>query len=102
IRDEGILGFTGAVGDDRVVAGLSRGVDRLDSLGQGTDLVNLDEDGVPYPAGDPLTETHRVRHEEVIADELNVIADGIGQGLPAVPVVLVEGVLDGPDREAAG
>ena len=43
-----------------------------------------------------------VRDEEVVADELDRVADPVGQRLPAVPVLLVHAVLDREDRVAAG
>jgi hypothetical protein len=54
---------------------------------------------LPTPL-DPLAEALGVGDEEVVADELDPIADRVGELLPAVPVVLVERVLDGADRVA--
>jgi hypothetical protein len=47
---------------------------------------------------DALLQAHRVGHEQVVADELDLRADGIGEVLPGLPVVLGEGVLDRDDR----
>src|SRR5207247_11005964 len=42
-----------------------------------------------------------VGDEEVVADELDVSTHGVGQALPALPVVLGHAVLDGNDRVAS-
>ena len=42
----------------------------------------------------------RVRHEEVVADELDPIAEPRGELAPAGPVVLAEAVLERDDRVA--
>src|SRR5207244_7015251 len=46
VRDGGVLGLAGAVADDRRVAAAEREPHGLRRLGQGADLVHLDEDGV--------------------------------------------------------
>ena len=48
------------------------------------------------PAGDPF----RVGDEQVVADELDRVAEPLGEVLPAVPVVLGQAVLDRHDRIA--
>src|SRR5207245_11432839 len=102
VRDGRVLGLTGAVRDDRAVARLARHVDRLQGLGQGADLVDLDQDRAGNAALDALLQARYVRHEQVVADELHLAAHGIGQPLPALPIVLRHSVLDGDDRIAAG
>jgi hypothetical protein len=47
---------------------------------------------------DALGEVAGVGHEEIVADELDLVADGRRLSLPAVPVVFVEAVLDAHDR----
>ena len=49
------------------------------------------------PLGEPL----RIRHEEVVADELHALAEPLGEQPPAVPVVLGHRVLEREDRVAA-
>jgi hypothetical protein len=56
---------------------------------------------LPDAAVDAPLEALGVRDEEVVADELDALADLVGQGLPAVPVLLVHAVLDGDDRVLA-
>jgi ApbE superfamily uncharacterized protein (UPF0280 family) len=59
------------------------------------DLVELDEDGVADAARDAVGEALGVGHEEVVADELDALAEALGEELPGVPVVLRGAVLDG-------
>ena len=73
-------------------------LDSVESLGQGTDLVDLDEDGVTSTHLDTLLEVLDVGDEEVITDELAASADGLGELHPAFPVFLGEAVLDRVDR----
>ena len=69
-------------------------VDSLESLSESTDLVDLDEDGVR----NTLLKTHLkalgVGYEEVITDELNPVADPLGEKLPALPVILCHTILE--------
>ena len=76
-----------------------RHLNRLKRLGDRADLVQLDEDGVRCAELNALLQTLRVRDEEIIADELNLVAECLRHRLPAVPVLLVETVLDRVDRE---
>src|ERR1700758_4977419 len=46
IRDKGILGFTGAMGNNRVVPGLARQFDGVNRLGHAADLVQLDQNRI--------------------------------------------------------
>ena len=54
IGDGGVFGLTGAVGDHGGITGPVGHLDGVQGLGQGADLVDLDEDGV----GNPLLEAH--------------------------------------------
>ena len=45
-----------------------------------------------------LREALRVRDEQVVADDLHLVADLGGEGRPALPVVLGQRVLDGDER----
>src|SRR4051812_32356563 len=102
VGDRDVLGLPRAVGHDGRVAGLTRRADRVERLRQRADLVDLDEDRVGDPGLDPAPQPLGVRHEEVVADELQALAEAIGEDLPAVPVLLVHAVLDRHDRVLAG
>ena len=67
------------------VAVLVREPHRLDRLGQRPDLVHLDEDRVGDAALDALAEPRGVRDEEVVADELDAIAEPTGRAPPSRP-----------------
>src|SRR5690606_2499439 len=70
-----------------------------EGLGDGANLVELDEDRVGDALLDAAAEALDVGHEQVVADELYFAAELLGEELPAVPIVLVETVLDRNDRE---
>ena len=73
--------------------------DSVEGLGQGADLVHLHQQCVGRTAVDAVFEALGVGDEEVVADQLDLVADRFGEGNPAVPVILGQGVLDGDHRE---
>ncbi len=84
-----------------------RGVGRLvrhfhgrQGLGQGADLVDLDQDRVGAAGLDAVSEPGDVGDEQIVADQLALIADRVGQRLPAVHVVFAHAVFDRDDRIA--
>ncbi len=79
---------------------LQRHLDRAQGLGQGADLVHLDEDRVRDPRLDPAREALDVGDEQVVADQLEARAEPPRERGPAVPVVLGQAVLDAHDRIA--
>ena len=74
-------------------------LDSLEGLGQGTNLVDLDEDGVTSMNLNALLKALSVGNKEVVADELDLLAQTLGKDLPTVPVLLCKAVLDGDDWE---
>ena len=72
----------------------------LDRLGEGTDLVNLEEKGVASLELDGLLDAERVGDSQVITDNLDVL--GLVEVAPSLPVVLSEGVLDGDNGVLLG
>ena len=77
------------------VAGAVGLLDGVEGLGQGADLVDLDEHGVRGAHLDALLDALGVGDEQVVADELDAAAQALGQADPTVPVVLAQAVLDG-------
>ena len=75
-------------------AGARGHLDGVQRLGERADLVELDEDGVGRALLDALGEALDVGDEEVVADDLDAVAELVGHELPAVPVVLGQAVLD--------
>src|SRR5690606_1880077 len=100
VGDGGVLGLAGAVADHAGPAGAVRALHRVEGLGERADLVDLDQHAVGGAAGDAAADALDVGDEEVVADQLDAIAEALGERLPAVPVLLVEAVLDRHDRVA--
>ena len=73
-------------------------LDGVEGLGQGADLVNLDEDGVTSAHLDTLLKVLGVGNEKVVTYKLALATDSGGKLNPAFPVFLAEAVLDGVDR----
>ena len=61
-------------------------------------LVELYEHRVCRAELDALLDARGVRDEQVVADDLDAVAEAAGHQLPALPVVLAHAVLDGDDR----
>ena len=96
VGDERVLGLSAAVRGHHAPAGLLGHAHRLDRLGDGADLVDLEQQRVARLLLDGRLDARRVGHEQVVADDLAEARGGEGRGV--VPVVLVEGVLDRDDR----
>ena len=97
IGDGDILGLTGTVGDDGGVVILVGEFDGVEGLGEGADLVDLHEDRIGGAGCDTLFEEVDVGDEEIVAHELNFVAEGDGEFFPGGPVVLVATVFDRVD-----
>mgnify|MGYP007000545899 CR=1 FL=1 len=72
IGDGGVLGLTGTVGGHGLEARTVRTLHGLERLGQRTDLVHLDEQGVGRLLINAALETLGVGHEEVVTDDLKL------------------------------
>ncbi len=82
------------------VAGLISHLDRAQRLRQRADLVDLDQDRIGTPVFDTVGQPRHVGDEQVVADQLTLAADEVGQFLPAVHVVFGHAVFNGDDRIA--
>src|SRR5439155_9546612 len=80
VGDRRVLGLARAVRHHGRVAVLVREPHGLDRLGQRPDLVDLDEDRVGDPALDAKPQPLRARDEDVVADELQAVAEPLGRG----------------------
>ena len=94
-----ILSLAGAVGRDRSIACLMCHFDRFKCLGHGTDLVQLDQDGIATAKGDTFCKALCIRYKQIIADELYLITKLCSELLPALPVLFVECIFDRNDRD---
>lgn len=97
VGNGGVLSLAGTVGDDGGVAIAGGKVDSVDGLGEGANLVELNKDGVGHFAVKTHLQTLDVGDEEVVANKLAAVADGVGEEFPAVPIVFGHAVLDGDD-----
>ena len=87
------LGLSGSVrGHDTPTVGL-RELNSLDGLGDGTDLVDLQEQGVARLLLDGGLDSLGVGDGQVISDNLDL--GGLVEVGPSLPIVLCEWVLDG-------
>src|SRR5208282_4523295 len=100
VGDGGILGLARAMRYHGRVAGFVRGFDRRQRLGERSDLVDFDQDGIGDAISDPLHDPRDVGDEIVVADELAAPADFLRQELPAGRIVLGHTVFDRHDRIA--
>src|SRR5437762_14019045 len=71
ISDEGVLGFSGAVGNDGVVASFAGQLDGVDGFRDAANLVQLDENGVGDAFLDAAGKTGCGCGDEVVANELD-------------------------------
>ena len=85
------------MGDDGLIAVALGQLDAVQGFGEGADLVGLDQDGVAGSIVDPLAQALHVGDEQVVPHQLHPAAQTLGQGRPALPVLLPQGVFDGED-----
>ena len=98
VGDGGVRGLAGTVGNHGGEAVLGGQLDGVEGLGDGTDLVQLDQQGVGGAELDALSQTCRVGDQQVVADELQTIAELGGDGSPVFPAFFLERILNGDDR----
>src|SRR5690606_15121251 len=87
VGDGGVFGFAGTMRNDGRIVGVVGHGDGFQGFGQSADLVDLDQDRVGGSGLDALLEDARIGHEQVVADQLHLVADALGEQLPASPVV---------------
>src|SRR5262245_31580316 len=100
VGDRRVLRLARAVRDHGRVLPRDGQPDRLERLRQRPDLIDLDEDRVLNALLDPAPQAVGARDEQVVADELQPVAQPLGQQPPVAPLVLREAVLDGHERVA--
>ena len=71
--------------------------DGLQRLGNRTDLVQLDQDGVACTQLDALGQTLGIGNEQVVAHQLDLTAQFPGHLLPAFPVLFIQAIFNGDD-----
>src|SRR2546421_12699538 len=70
---------------------------RCQRLGQGANLIELNQDRVGRTLLDTALKTGRVGHKQVITHKLYTITQALTQQLPAVPVVFRQAIFEGDD-----
>mmetsp|Transcript_18383 Transcript_18383/g.47316 ORF Transcript_18383/g.47316 Transcript_18383/m.47316 type:complete len:211 (+) Transcript_18383:255-887(+) len=98
VGNEGVLGLAGAVRGHDAPATLLAELHRIDGLSHGADLVDLQQQRVARAHLQSLLDARWVGDEEVVAHDLDLGANRVHHRLVRVPVVLVEGILDGHQR----
>ena len=68
-----------------------------EGFSQGTDLVDLDEDGIGGGAVDAALEEFYVSDKEIVTDELHIVTDFVSEFFPTGPVVFVAAILNADD-----
>ena len=85
------------MGDDAGIARTLCSLHSLERLGQGTNLIHLNKNRVSCAKINALLETRSIGNEEVVTYKLDLLAQTLSELLPAIPVLLVETVLDRDD-----
>ena len=83
---------------NRSVTGAVSHFDRIERFCQRPDLVHFDQNRIAAAHLDPFFQEFHIRYEQIVADQLALVADLVGQRFPAVPVVFAHTVLDRVDR----
>jgi hypothetical protein len=92
VRNESILSLAGTVRDHNAPAcgvGVRGG---LEGLGNTSDLVDLEKEGVAGFSLDRVFDTDGVGDCEIVTDDLTIVLGA--EVSPGLPVVLIEGILD--------
>src|SRR5690606_41364191 len=97
-----ILGFTRTMRHDGSIASLMSRFDRVERFRQRSDLVDLDENRVGNAHTNTVTETSGIGDDQVVTNELALVANKIGQVLPTFPVIFSHTIFDSDDRIVAG
>lgn len=95
-----IFSLAGAVRDHDAPSSAESILGGLDGLGDGADLVDLQEKGIARLELDGLLDEGGVGDSQVITNDLEV--GGLEEVGPGLPVILSEGVLDRDDRVLGG
>ena len=72
--------------------------DGIERFGERANLVDLDQQRIGQTLADAHGQPLGVGDEQVIADQLDLVADLVGHGLPAFEIVLAHAVFDRDDR----
>ena len=77
-------------------------LNRADGFGKRSDLVYFDQNAIGNRFVDSALQASRVGDKQIVADQLNLVADLLSQQFPSVPVIFVKTVFDTTDWVLAG
>ena len=80
IGDEGVFSFARSVGDHDAPAGIHRHLSGLDGLGEGSNLVNLQQKSVAGLLVQGSLDSGGVGDQKIVSDNLGVLANSLGEG----------------------
>ncbi len=72
-------------------------LDGVHGFGEGSDLVEFDENGISGAIPDALGENFQVGDKNIISHQLDFLSQLMGHGLPPLPIVFGTPVFDGND-----
>ena len=79
IGDEGVFSFARSVGDHDAPAGIHRHLSGLDGLGEGTNLVHLQQESVAGLLVQSGLDSSGVGDQEIVSNNLGVLANSLGE-----------------------
>ena len=74
-------------------------LNRRQGFRERADLIHFNQDGIRNSFGNSFAEKLYIGHEEIVADELDFIAESVGQSFPSRPIVFRTAVFDRDDWE---
>ena len=97
IGDCRIFGFAAAMAHNGRPAGTASHINGFEGFGERADLVELDQNRICAAELDALCQPLSIGYEQIVADELNLVADFLCQRGPAVPVIFGKAVFEAHD-----
>src|SRR2546428_340237 len=94
VRHRSVLGLPRPRADDRAVPVPPRQFNQLQRLGQRSNLIHFNKDGMGHAGLNPLPEPVDVRHKQVVAQQLATTTELASQDSPAFPVLFSQAILD--------
>ena len=86
---------------DRSVARTVGNAHRIERFGQCSDLVDLHQQRIGQTLLDPVAQPFGIGDEQVVAHQLDTVADTVGERFPTGEIVFGHAVFDRTDRIVA-
>ena len=97
ICDRGIFRFTRSVRHNRPISCLMRQFHRSCRLCQCPDLIHLDEHRIGCFSCNPQCDSLRIGHKQIVSHKLYLLSNFCCQSAPAIPILLIQRILNGID-----